>query len=56
MTPERTENIDGTTVREFYWAGDMVVYVNNRIVNDTFDHVCATLRAVEAERLEDAAP
>jgi hypothetical protein len=56
MTPERQATIAGVTVKEFYWAGDMVVYVNNQHVEDTFDHACAELRVLEDARAEGRAP
>lgn len=47
MTPDRKKTINGVTVTEYYWAGDMVVYIDNRASGMTFDGA--------VKMLEDAA-
>lgn len=34
---------DGTKIEEFYWAGKMVVYVNNTKSDKTFNELLETL-------------
>ena len=44
MTPHKTKSINGHKVEQFYWAGRMVVYVDNHLQKDqTFEEVCADL-------------
>ena len=40
MTPERKKIIANTIITEYYWAGDFVVYVNNKITDKTFNEAC----------------
>lgn len=51
MRPERTDTINGHTVAEYYWAGDMVVYLDGRATEMGFDQACEQLR-IEAEDTE----
>lgn len=44
MKPDRKEKIGKTIVEEFYWAGRMVVYVNNRKYNGTFEEATEEAR------------
>jgi hypothetical protein len=44
MSPERKEIVNGKKVEEYYWAGKMVVYVNNYGVEMTFEEACNALR------------
>ena len=37
MDCERKMVIDGVKIEEFYWAGKLVVYVNNRLTEKSFD-------------------
>jgi hypothetical protein len=37
MKPLRVEKVNGNTIEEFYWAGKLVVYVNNRLFNGDFE-------------------
>lgn len=37
MTPNRRAKINGMTIEQFYWAGEYVTYVNNRLHWGTFD-------------------
>ncbi len=39
MIPERTKRVAGKKVEEFYWAGALVVYVDNRADNRSFDDI-----------------
>ncbi len=43
MTPERTRTINGRKISEYYWAGEYPVYVDRRLVEGTFDEVCARI-------------
>ena len=40
MNPERTKKIGPHTVEEFYWNGKMVVYVDNKTTEETFELAC----------------
>ena len=37
MTPERRIFIGDQKIEEYYWAGKMVVYVNNALFNGTYE-------------------
>jgi hypothetical protein len=38
MKPERIKILEfGTKIEEYYWGGDLVVYIDNRLSNLTFD-------------------
>jgi hypothetical protein len=37
MSPDRKKTINGVTVTEYYWAGEMVVYIDNRASGMSFD-------------------
>lgn len=39
MNPERKELINGILVEEYYWAGKLIVYQNNRLVEGTYEEV-----------------
>lgn len=43
MEANRKKQIGQDKVEEFYWAGKMVVYLNNRIQTQTFDELCSDL-------------
>lgn len=50
MTPDRKITIAGSRVEEFYWAGKMVVYVNNQLVSESFDEAVKRLVTAEVSR------
>lgn len=54
MSPERKTEINGHTITEYYWAGDMVVYVNGRLSPMTYSAACEWATAALA-RQEQAA-
>ena len=33
MEPERKAKVNGHTIAEYYWNGNMVVYVDNTVTN-----------------------
>ena len=37
MNPQRKTEINGNKIEEFYWNGEMVVYVNDRRTDRTYD-------------------
>ena len=37
MTPERSTVINGKRIEEFYWAGNMVVYVDFKKYEGTYE-------------------
>jgi hypothetical protein len=43
MTPERRVFIGDQKIEEYYWNGDMVVYVNNRLFEGSYED--AVIRA-----------
>lgn len=55
MSPDRVKIIDGNRVEEFYWAGKMVVYINNRATDETFEKACSRLDLEYGQRLLDDA-
>lgn len=48
MNPERDALINGILVEEFYWNGGMVVYVNNRRSDKTFEEAIKEAEARNA--------
>ena len=44
MTPERSFLIKSDKVEEYYWNGEMVVYVNNHSTEDTYEEACEKLK------------
>lgn len=47
MIPERTKKINGNIIEEYYWAGELVVYINNRLSNYTFEQAVEALEGEE---------
>lgn len=43
MTPNRQETVNGHKVEQYYWAGRLVVYVDNRKTDETFDEAVERL-------------
>lgn len=43
MTPERRVLVGDHTVEEFYWAGDMVVYVDHQLVKKSYEQIVEEL-------------
>lgn len=43
MSPERKTIIDDRKVEEFYWAGKLVVYIDNRLTDETYEAACKRL-------------
>ena len=39
MSPDRHKIVNGKKVEEYYWAGKMVVYVDNWAVTQSFDEI-----------------
>ena len=37
MTPQRKREINGHVIEEYYWHGEMVVYVDNQLVKESFE-------------------
>lgn len=44
MTPERETVINGIRIAEYYWAREMVVYVNNSAYTGTYEQACEYAR------------
>jgi hypothetical protein len=43
MSPNREKKIGSHHIEEFYWAGRMVVYVDNRKTEQSFETACETI-------------
>lgn len=54
MTPDRKITINGSRVEEFYWAGRYPVYVNNQLVDETFEQ--AVKRLAEQQVASETSP
>lgn len=50
MRPERSAQINGQLIEEYYWAGEFIVYVNNQRFNGTFDEACERARRKAMKR------
>ena len=50
MTPERKKMIGWNKVEEYYWSGKMVVYVNNRLTEESFQHAVDRLLAEQEKK------
>ena len=44
MTPDRRAIVNGKKVEEYYWAGNMVVYIDNHATDMTFEEALAHLK------------
>lgn len=53
MSPDRVKIIDDQRIEEFYWAGRMVVYIDNKLTDETFDQACNRLDLEYGQRLLD---
>lgn len=51
MTPERSTNIAGNMVEEFWWAGEFCCYVNNHLSEHTFDEIVKKIKIEEYFKL-----
>ena len=40
MSPEKTKKIGPHLIEEFYWNGKMIIYVDNKKTNETFESAC----------------
>ncbi|MDD5106082.1 MAG: hypothetical protein PHC49_10745 [Desulfuromonadaceae bacterium] len=47
MRPERTETINGFLIEEFWWGGELVVYVDHRSTLGKFEIICAIIRGTK---------
>lgn len=47
MKAERTKKVNNHVVEEFYWAGKIVVYVDNNLVSESFEEVVKKLENKE---------
>ena len=43
MTPDRKVVVNGKKVEEYYWAGEYVTYIENRLFNGSFDSAVKSL-------------
>ena len=49
MSPERSCTVNGHKVREYYWAGEYPVFVDNRLTDHTYEEAIDLLKGAEAE-------
>lgn len=56
VKPDREKKIGRNWVQEYYWAGDWVVYVNNRLYDGTFDDAVANLSPDESQAYGNGCP
>lgn len=49
MTPDRVKKVGKHIIEEFYWAGKMVVYVDNRLTQQSFESACKSHEEMEEE-------
>ena len=40
MNPERSKEINDHLIEEYYWHGEWPVYVDNQLVNISFERAC----------------
>ena len=40
MNPERSKEINNHLIEEYYWHGEWPVYVDNKLVNISFEEAC----------------
>jgi len=50
MSPEREAVINDHKVQEYYWAGEMVVYVDYQLTEETFEEASKRLAAGEVAK------
>lgn len=50
MKHGRCEIINGNKIEEFYWAGELVVYVNNMKFDGCFEEAVEEYRRGESEK------
>lgn len=50
MTPDRKTIIDDRKVEEFYWAGRLVVYIDNHLTDETYEAACKRLNLEAGQR------
>lgn len=43
MYPKRETTVKGHKIEEFYWAGSMVVYVDNHLVHESYNQAIQRL-------------
>lgn len=53
MNPERQKEINNHLIEEFYWNGTYPVYVDNRLVNISFERACMLAEEEIAHKLAD---
>lgn len=49
MTPERKEKIGPHILEEYYWAGKIVVYIDNSLTDETFNVARMRLKLEKAK-------
>ena len=45
MAPERSCTVNGRVIREYYWAGEYPVYVDNRLTKCSYEDAADLLKA-----------
>ena len=55
MDAERSVIINGTKISEYWWAGELVVYINNRASDLSFEDACEGAKNTEQQVQPDGA-
>jgi|SaaInl7_200m_RNA_FD_contig_41_1180555_length_1261_multi_6_in_0_out_0_2 hypothetical protein len=54
MSPDRRTEVNGNKIEEYYWAGKMVTYINNRAFEGTYEeaikHCETSPNPIESEK------
>ena len=54
MDAERSAVINGTKISEYWWAGKLVVYINNRASELSFEDACEGAKNTEQANQPDS--
>ena len=46
MIPERSITVNGHLIEEFYWAGEMVVYIDHKLISLSYDNAVREQAAI----------
>jgi len=53
MEPIRKKIVDGKKVEEFYWNGELVVYVDNELTDKAFDDIKSIVKKEKLNKKEE---
>lgn len=52
MSPERKEMVNGKLVEEYYWAGELIVYVDHYAATGRYETVVDKIRRNEPVKMD----